>query len=162
MSIYDRMRNGEWIHRLQDEEYNTVAREEMSRYFDVCFRINTTPPGTPENRALVQELFDGRLSDSSTILPPMEIDRAKAMTVGENVFVNHGVTCMTSGGVTLEDGVMIGPEAALITAITILPIWMCCNSSPSSLKRAHGSAHEPSCCPASRLGKGPLWPPVQW
>ena len=50
------------------------------------------------------------------ILPPFRIDRAKCMTVGENVFINHGLTCMSSGGVVIEDGVMIGPDAAILTA----------------------------------------------
>ncbi|MBR0030808.1 MAG: sugar O-acetyltransferase [Treponema sp.] len=88
----------------------------MQRSLDLCFRLNTTLPSSPEIRALLDELFEGRLLSSSFITPPMEIDRAKCLTLGENVFINHGLTCMASGGVTIEDGVMIGPEAALITA----------------------------------------------
>ena len=116
MNIYERMKAGEWIDRLSDTEYSTVAKEEMQRSLDVCFRLNTTPPNDPKIRELLDELFEGRLPSSSNIFPPMEIDRAKCLSLGENVFINHGFTCMASGGVTIEDGVMIGPEAALITA----------------------------------------------
>ena len=116
MDIFDRMKAGEWIDRLNDAEYATVAKEEMVRSMQTCFKINHTMPYTDESRALLDELFEGRLPKSSTIMSPMEIDRAKVMEVGENVFINHGLTCMASGGVIIEDGVMIGPEAALITA----------------------------------------------
>ena len=116
MNIYERMHAGEWVNRLTDTEYSTTAKAEMQRSLDVCFRLNTTPPSSPEIRDLLDELFEGRLPASSVLTPPMEIDRAKCLTVGENVFINHGFTCMASGGVTIEDGVMIGPEAALITA----------------------------------------------
>lgn len=115
-NIYDRMRAGEWIDRLRDIEYSTTAKAEMQRSLDVCFRLNTTAPSSPEIRRLLDELFEGRLPASSMITPPMEIDRAKCLTLGENVFINHGFTCMSSGGVSIEDGVMIGPDAALITA----------------------------------------------
>lgn len=110
------MRAGEWIDRLRDTEYSTTAKAEMQRSLDVCFRLNTTAPSSPEIRRLLDELFEGRLPASSMITPPMEIDRAKCLTLGENVFINHGFTCMSSGGVSIEDGVMIGPDAALITA----------------------------------------------
>ncbi|MBQ6207745.1 MAG: sugar O-acetyltransferase [Oscillospiraceae bacterium] len=116
MDIFERMRNGEWIHSRKDPDYTTVARAEMNRSFQVCFQINHTMPGTPEIRKALEELFEGRLPASSNIFPPVEIDRAKCLTLGENVFINHGFTYMASGGVTIEDGVMIGPEAAIITA----------------------------------------------
>ena len=116
MDIFERMRAGEWIDRLNDAEYATVAKEEMVRSMQTCFKINHTMPYTDESRKLLDELFEGRLPKSSTIMPPMEIDRAKVMEVGENVFINHGFTCMASGGVIIEDGVMIGPETAIITA----------------------------------------------
>ena len=94
MNIYERMHAGEWVNRLTDTEYSTTAKAEMQRSLDVCFRLNTTPPSSPEIRDLLDELFEGRLPASSVLTPPMEIDRAKCLTVGENVFINHGFTCM--------------------------------------------------------------------
>ena len=116
MDIYERMHAGEWIDRLKDEEYNTTARADMAWSMDKCWEIGQVRPSSPKVRELLDELFEGRLPLSSFITPPFHIDRVKAMHVGENVFINHGLTCMTSGGITIEDGVMIGPEAALITA----------------------------------------------
>lgn len=116
MDIFDRMKAGEWIHRLKDEGYKTQGAEEMMRSRRLCYRINHTEPGAAAERALLNELFENRLPASSALVAPLQIDRAKNMTIGEGVFINHGLTCMSSGGITIEDGVMIGPEAALITA----------------------------------------------
>ena len=116
MNIYDRMHAGEWIDRLKDEQYKTIARADMAWSMDKCWEISQTRPSSPKVRELLDELFEGRLPESSFITPPFHIDRVKAMKVGENVFINHGLTCMSSGGIDIEEGVMIGPEAALITA----------------------------------------------
>lgn len=115
-NIFERMANSEWIDRLTDVDYQTTARAEMTRSRILCHRINSAEPESSEQRALLNELFEGRLPASSAILSPMQIDRAKVMSVGENVVINHGLTAMTSGSITIEDKVMIGPEAALITA----------------------------------------------
>ena len=116
MDLYERMKRGEWIDRLNDEQYRTEGKAEIVRSMDLCQEINSQRPSSPHVRELLDELFEGRLPQSSYITPPMQIDRARAMHIGENVYINHGLTCMTSGSITIEDGVMIGPEAALITA----------------------------------------------
>lgn len=116
MNIYDRMKSGEWIHRLHDEDYRTEAAAEMNRSRKLCFKINHTEPGTMKERQLIDELFEGFLPDSSVILPPFEIDRAKMMEIGENVVINHHLTAMSSGSINIGDGVMIGPNVSLIKA----------------------------------------------
>lgn len=78
--------------------------------------MNQTEPGLPRERQLLEALFENRLPESSTLLTPLQIDRAKMFKIGKNVFINHGLTAMSSGGITIEDNVMIGPEVALITA----------------------------------------------
>ena len=47
--------------------------------------------------------------------PPFQIDCANCVHLGKNVFSNHGLTVMSVGTITLEDGVMLGPEVALLT-----------------------------------------------
>ena len=116
MDIYERMKAGEWIDMRTDEDYKNIAGVALFKANDDCWRINNSLPSAPETRKMIEDLFEGRLPQSSTILPPMHIDQPHQMTIGENVFINHGLTCMSNGGITLEDGVMIGPEAALITA----------------------------------------------
>ena len=116
MDIYERMKAGEWIDIRTDEDYKNIAGVNLFKANDDCWRINNSLPSAPETRKMLEDFFEGRLPQSSTILPPIHIDQPHQMTIGENVFINHGLTCMSNGGIMLEDGVMIGPEAALITA----------------------------------------------
>jgi len=37
------------------------------------------------------------------------------MSLGKYVFINHSCTCMSAGGITIEDNVQIGPEVTLVT-----------------------------------------------
>ena len=61
-------------------------------------------------RPLEGTLFDGGLDTTSYIMPPMQIDFGCQMKIGKGVFINHSLTCMAAGGITIEDGVMIGPN----------------------------------------------------
>lgn len=88
---------------------------EISRCTKLCFKINHTEPYTDESKLLIDSLFETPL-DGSNITPPMQIDMGKNVKIGKNVFINHGLTCMARGGIEIEDGVMIGPNASLLTA----------------------------------------------
>lgn len=92
---------------------NTWA--EISRSNRLCFRINQTDPMTEASRRLVQELVPG-IPETSHIMPPMQIDMGKNVKMGSHVFINHGLTVMARGGIEIEDDVMIGPGASLLTA----------------------------------------------
>lgn len=117
MDIFEKMKSGTPIDIRTDEDYKTIARREMERSRQICFEANQISPNDNEKVfEKLNELFEGRIPKSSFITPTFMIDRAKNMEIGENVFVNHGLTCMSSGGITIEDNVMIGPEVALITA----------------------------------------------
>ena len=116
--IYERLRNGEPVDMSTDADYRTVVLPEMVRCQGLCQKINQSePPDLMKlhEHPLVDELFKARLPQTSNIMPPMQIDIGEQMTIGENVFINHGLTCMAAGSITIEDGVMIGPEAALLT-----------------------------------------------
>jgi len=113
--IFERMRIGEPINMADTEEYRADAHREMDRCRRQCFEINSAMPGTEEIRILEGELFSGSLPETSFLTPPFQIDYANQMTIGEHVFANHGFTCMSGGGITIGDGTMIGPDAALLT-----------------------------------------------
>ena len=82
MDIYERMKAGEWIDIRTDEDYKNIAGVALFKANDDCWRINSCLPSAPETRKLIEELFEGRLPQSSTILPPMHIDQPHAMTMG--------------------------------------------------------------------------------
>ena len=89
---------------------------EMTRCRKLCFKINHTEPMTKELRALEDELFLGKLDETSAFMPPMQIDLAQNVKVGKSVFVNNDFICMARGGVTIEDNVMIAPRVSVLTA----------------------------------------------
>ena len=113
--IFERLRSGEPIHMINVKEYQEVAHKEMERCRKQCFVINTTFPETARILALENELFLGRLPSGSFFTPPFQVDYACQMTVGSRVFTNHDLTCMSAGGIVIEDGAMIGPHASLLT-----------------------------------------------
>lgn len=100
---------------MRDESYQVYV-DEMARANKLSFRINQTEPMTDAARELINELFEGRLPETSNIFTPLQIDNGKNMAFGENVFINHSLTCMAIGGIEIEDNVMIGPQVTLLTA----------------------------------------------
>ena len=47
---------------------------------------------------------------------PTQIDRANKIKIGNNVFINHSLTTVALGGITIEDNVQIAPSVAMLTA----------------------------------------------
>ena len=66
-------------------------------------------------RQLENQLFNGNLDETTYIMPPLHIDFACQMQIGKQVFINHSLTCMAAGGITIDDGVMIGPNIKIVT-----------------------------------------------
>ena len=113
--IFARLKSGEPIHMANVKEYRDIAHKEMDRCRKLCFKINTTYPDQAAIRELENTLFEEKLPATSFFTPPFQVDYACQMIIGEHVFANHDLMVMSAGGITLEDGVMIGPGAALLT-----------------------------------------------
>lgn len=99
---------------MRDESYQSTLGE-IQRCNRLCYQINHTEPHTEESIRLIQELLPNK-AESSHLTPPMQIDMGSNVRMGENVFINHCLTIMSKGGVEIEDNVMIGPNASLLTA----------------------------------------------
>ena len=116
MNIFEKLRNGEHCHVIENEQYVREAHGEFARCGHLCHLINQTDPIEKEKLIeLERELFNGNLPADSFFTPPFQIDCACRMFVGKNVFANHGLTVMSVGTVTIEDGVMLGPEVGIFT-----------------------------------------------
>ncbi|MBR1930250.1 MAG: sugar O-acetyltransferase [Lachnospiraceae bacterium] len=115
MNIFERLRSGEAID-IRDEQYQREVHGEMDRCRQLCFEINSTPPKDRERiMELENELLHGQMVDGSFFTPPFQVDLANCLHLGKNVFANHGLTVMSVGTITIEDGVMMGPEVGLFT-----------------------------------------------
>ena len=68
-----------------------------------------------EVHALFSQLIGQRVDESFLLIPPFYTAGGSEIRVGANVFVNQNCTFYDLGGLTIEDGVMIGPNVSLIT-----------------------------------------------
>ena len=115
MSVFEDLRNGK-PYDIRDALYLKEAHGEMNRCRHLCWQINSTDPDDREKIiALERELFNGDLKEGTFLTPPFQIDCACCVHLGKNVFANHGLTVMSIGTITIEDGVMLGSEVGLFT-----------------------------------------------
>ena len=112
-NIFEKLGSGADVD-MATPEYARAIRH-MTACNNICFKINTTAPSPELIRPLEEELFDGRLDKTSYLMPPFQIDFACQMKIGRGVFINHSLTCMAAGGITIDDGVMIGPNVRIVT-----------------------------------------------
>ena len=144
--IFERLRSGIDVDMATPEYAEAIKH--MTDCANICFKINTTAPTPEQIRPLEEQLFDGNLDQTSYLMPPLQIDFACQMKIGRGVFVNHSLTCMAAGGITIDDGVMIGPSVRIV-------------ASPSISVATPRSAWAPSSCPASPSARMPSWPQAQ-
>lgn len=115
MDIFEKAKFGQPID-TRSEEYKQIAVPELQRSRSICHKINLLDPYDENIRTLLDELFEGRLPKSSIILSPLQIDRGKTITVGENVFINWNFSTVSTGSITIEDDVQIACNVQMITA----------------------------------------------
>ncbi|MGI6222877.1 MAG: sugar O-acetyltransferase [Prevotella sp.] len=112
-NIFERLRAGEAVDMQTPEYADAVA--EMMRCATLCHTINGAVPGTDEVRRSIAALFGDGMPEDSNILPPFQVDYACSVSLGHHVFINHSLTMMAAGGITIGDGTMIGPNVQLLT-----------------------------------------------
>ena len=115
MSVFEDLRKG-MHYDVRDPKYRKEVWNEIMRCRHLCHAVSAVDPYETERvTELEKELFNGNLPEGSFITPPFQIDCANCVHLGKNVFANHGLTVMSVGAITIEDGVMMGPEVALLT-----------------------------------------------
>ena len=111
-NIFEKLRDGDSVN-MMDKDYGQAIAH-MNDCNKICFKINTTEPDMATIWPLEKQLISG-LDESSYIISPLQIDFGCQMQLGKQVFINHSLTCMAAGGITIEDGVMIGPNVKIVT-----------------------------------------------
>lgn len=111
--IFERERAGEVI-SLNDPEYHKIGNL-ISEAQKIIAEMNSGYHDEADVRRLFSRLTGVEVDDSFCVLPPFYTDFGKNIRVGRNVFINHCCEFMDRGGITLEDGVLIGPKVNLVT-----------------------------------------------
>lgn len=113
MDIFERMKQGELI-RLDDPDYPNVY-EAIMRAFRITGELNSSYHDIEQTRAILSELIGYKIDESTCIIAPFYTDFGLFTSFDKNVFVNFGCSFMDRGGITIEDGALIGPQVKLIT-----------------------------------------------
>lgn len=103
-----------FIYNLFSPDY-IESKKEIVRCKKLCHQINKLSPYSKFIKRKLNVLMQNRLPQSSTILPPLYIDRANCITIGNNVFINYGFNCVARGGIDIDDNVMIAPNVTILT-----------------------------------------------
>lgn len=112
-SVIERMKNGNRISEA-DSDFPALC-EEIEKTRKLIAELNTGYHTPDEIRSLLERIWGQPLDSSVRMFPPFYTAFGKLTRVGKEVFVNFGCTFLDQGGITLEDGVFIGPEAKIIT-----------------------------------------------
>ncbi|MBA0883138.1 sugar O-acetyltransferase [Flavobacterium undicola] len=110
--ILERLKSGEPI-RLNDPEYYKI-NEIVSRTIKLSQQLNVSD-NIDAVRELLSEIIGTKIEESTTVFPPFYTNFGKFIAIGKNVFINHACSFLDMGGITIEDEVLIGPKANLIT-----------------------------------------------
>lgn len=68
-----------------------------------------------EIREIFSELTSQPVNETLRLVPPFHTDCGKNIHIGENVFINSNCTMQDQGGIYIEDNVLIGHNACLLT-----------------------------------------------
>lgn len=112
-SIFERLHNGERID-MRSPEYQKVITE-LHRADTALFKLNRQLPRTAAQAAAWDDLFAGHAPAGVGFMAPLQIDFPKQVRFGRNVFINHHLTMMSIGGITIGNNVQIGPNVTLAT-----------------------------------------------
>lgn len=68
-----------------------------------------------ELRELFSKLIGKGVDESFGLFPPFYTDCGKNITIGKNVFINMGCKFQDQGGITIDDGTLIGHNVVIAT-----------------------------------------------
>lgn len=77
--------------------------------------LNSSPHSLAATRKVVAQIIQQPVDSSNEIRLPFYTDYGRNIHFGKNVFINSGVTFTDMGGIYLADGVLVGPNATLLS-----------------------------------------------
>lgn len=91
------------IHRIVDENAPLVAE------------LNTGYKTQAQVRSILSRITGSEIDESLHVNLPLHTDFGRHIRIGKRVFINSAVMLTDLGGITLEDDVLIGPRANIIS-----------------------------------------------
>ena len=138
--------------RIPEDMEESVKEAVKTR--KLIFKINQTEPMTKEYRKLLDELFEGRIDKTTSIVPPLQIDYPSSIKLGKNIFINNNLKCVARGGIKVEDGVMIAPGVTILTVNHDLKDHCVLIPIPVTLKKNSWIGANVTICPGVEIREG--------
>ena len=154
MKFYERLAQGEHLDIRVEGNITEEEHRHAMQCKELVWQINHTNPADPRQRELIEELFQGRLDPSTVITAPFQIDRTMMIQIGKGVYINHGLTTVANGGITIEDDVMIGPNVSLLTVNHDFDNLWSLSGKPIILKKNAWIAAKATILPGVTVGEG--------
>lgn len=112
--IFEKDLSGELV-SPEELGYDVLIKEIFSTMETAQELANVSVSNQEKVHELMGIILGKPLDDSTTLLPPFYIDYGKPVTIGKNCFIQQCCTFFGRGGITIGDGVFIGPKCNLIT-----------------------------------------------
>ncbi|RNC67162.1 sugar O-acetyltransferase [Proteiniphilum sp. X52] len=109
-TIFERLLQGETI-PFSDPDYMEI-RKACAENKPLLLKANQSADAK-EVILLLNQMANGKIAESATVYTPFHTNYGGNISIGENVFVNHDCSFLDLGGITIDDGVMIGPKVVI-------------------------------------------------
>lgn len=110
--IFQRMLDGGIIQNADPDFYKVFEQVNLTKKLTVTLNLETDPN---KIRGILSEIIGKEIDASTTVFTPFNTNFGRHISIGKNVFINHGCTFLDLGGIRIEDDVLIGPNVQLIT-----------------------------------------------
>ena len=113
MDIFEKDLSGAMV-SPNEPGYDALIAE-IFETIETATELNTGYKTPDEVHLYMDKILGKPLPKSTTVLPPFYIDYGKPVTIGEDCFIQQCCTFFGRGGITIGNGVFIGPKCNLIT-----------------------------------------------
>lgn len=111
--VIERMRGGERILET-DPDFQSLCQE-IEETRKLVGELNSGYHSLEDTRSLLARIWGQEVDSSVRMFPPFYTAFGKLTRMGKDVFINFGCTFLDQGGITIEDGVFIGPGVKITT-----------------------------------------------
>ena len=112
-NIFEKDLSGEMV--SPDEPGYEALISDIFATIETATKMNTGYRTPEEVHEYMGRILGKPLDRSTTVLPPLYIDYGKPVTIGKHCFIQQCCTLFGRGGITIGNGVFIGPKVNLIT-----------------------------------------------
>lgn len=98
-----------------ESEIHQMMHQLSEEAIRICNALNTCDRKPESIQALLSELTGREVDASVRYFPPIFCDCGKNLRLGKGVFLNSGVKIQDQGGVTIDDGALIGHNTVIAT-----------------------------------------------